>query len=576
MRSPAEIRFRLRQEFENFRLFAMPPTWAEPLTGPLPGLSTTVPQDPAYREEMERIATDALAHRFHLLGLPKADLGDPIHWRRDFVHGQETGLDYFRRIPYLDFARVGDHKIIWELNRHQHLVVLAQAFLITGRPEFLDEIPRQLDHWFTENPTHRGVNWTSALEVAFRALSWLWVLHLVGRDLPEDFRARWSRSLHHHGLHLEYNLSVYFSPNTHLLGEAVVLDAMGVLLPRMPHAAQWRALGTRTVQEEMKRQVRNDGSHFEQSSYYHVYALEFFELHASLHSETPQWYHEKLQKMAAFRDALVSNKGLLPLIGDEDGGRLFHPYGDRRTFGVRRPEDTVWWFPSELPRSVPARSQLFKDAGLAVLRSEKAQVIFDVGPFGALSAGHSHADTLSIVAFVDGEELLIDAGTFTYISDPEARQRFRGTAAHNTISIDGLEQAEPQGPFRWINLPEVKLLRWDSNERFDIVDAQCSYRGFAHRRTVTLEKPDKLIVVDHVTGPAGPHTVEQRWLTPADVRLHIASAPEARVEPAERSAALGSKEPAQRWIVRFEGSLPATLTTTIELRRDDAPTKWRQ
>jgi hypothetical protein len=514
-----------------------------------------VPEETASRDEIVRIATDALAHRFHLLGLPTVDLGDSIRWRREFVHGQETGLDYFRRIPYLDFARAGDHKIIWELNRHQHLVVLAQAFLITGRSEFLDEIPRQLDHWIAENSTHRGINWASALEVAFRALSWLWVLHLVGSHFPEDFRRRWMRSLHHHGLHLEYNLSFYFSPNTHLLGEAVVLDAMGSLLPQMPHAARWRELGTATVQEEMRRQVRDDGSHFEQSSYYHVYALEFFELHASLHPETPAWYRQKLSKMAAFRDALVSGKGFLPLIGDEDGGRLFHPYGDRRRFGLR---------PGQAHQA-PSGSQLFSDAGIAVMRSERAHIIVDVGPFGRGSAGHSHADTLAITAFIDGEELLIDAGTFTYISDPEARQRFRGTAAHSTVSIDALEQAEPQGPFRWVNPPSVELLRWNSDEKSDLVDAQCSYRGFTHRRTVRFEKPDKLIVVDHVSGPEGEHTIEQRWLTPQDVRLHIASALPTHQEVAERSTAFGSREPAERSVVRYAGTLPATLTTTIDL-----------
>ena len=88
--------------------------------------------------------------------------------------------------------------------------------------------------------------------------------------------------------------------------------------------------------------------------------------------------------MDAYRDAFVSSKGLMPLIGDEDGGRLFHPYGDRRTFGVRRPEESAWWFNNELPRSIPTRSELFKDAGLAVLRSGRAHVIFDVGQFGAL------------------------------------------------------------------------------------------------------------------------------------------------------------------------------------------------
>ncbi len=270
MRSTREIAFRLRQEVANLRLFAFPPSWGEPLAGPMRGLPDLPTQD------VEKLAEELLAHRFRLLGLPPVDLGAEIRWRRDFLHGQESGTEYFRRIPYLDFQRVGDHKVIWELNRHQHLVVLAQAFLSTGRREFLEEIPRQLDHWIHENPVQRGINWASALEVAFRAMSWMWVLHLVGRHFDEAFRRRWMRSLNHHGLHLEHNLSFYFSPNTHLMGEAVALDAMGRLLPEMPRAARWRELGTETVLEQMRRQVREDGSHFEQSAYYHRYSVDFF------------------------------------------------------------------------------------------------------------------------------------------------------------------------------------------------------------------------------------------------------------------------------------------------------------
>lgn len=104
------------------------------------------------------------------------------------MHQIETGIPYFRRIPYLDFARVGDHKYIWELNRHQHLVVLAQAYRLTGRAEYLAEAQTQVTHWLTENPPLRGINWTSALEVAFRALSWVWLDALAGAVLPPDFR----------------------------------------------------------------------------------------------------------------------------------------------------------------------------------------------------------------------------------------------------------------------------------------------------------------------------------------------------------------------------------------------------
>src|SRR6185312_9783598 len=77
--------------------------------------------------EVERLAESVMAHRIPLFG-GIVDIGPEIHWRRDYVYGRESGLRYFRLMPYLDFARVGDHKVIWELNRHQHLVLLAQAY----------------------------------------------------------------------------------------------------------------------------------------------------------------------------------------------------------------------------------------------------------------------------------------------------------------------------------------------------------------------------------------------------------------------------------------------------------------
>lgn len=334
------------------------------------------------------------------------------------------------------------------------------------------------------------------------------------------------------------------------MGEAVALDAMGRLLPEMPRAEHWRALGTETVLEQMRRQVRDDGSHYEQSAYYHRYSVDFFQLHATLNPDVPGWYREKLQKMAEFLGALVSTKGVLPLIGDDDGGRLIHLYGDRWRMAAAGALTSRW----------------FADAGLAVLRAGKVHAIVDVGKFGAGSAGHSHADTLSMVLFVDGEELLIDPGTFTYIADPEARQRFRGVASHNTVSIDGLEQASPQGPFRWNDPPTVELLRWSSTAECDILEGRCSYGGFTHRRSVVFQKPDFLVVVDRVAGPAGSHKVEQRWLAPegTDGRF-LDTIPQAMAEAGERSRVLGSKEPAVRWVARYEGTLPTTMVAVMRL-----------
>jgi len=604
MRSLAEISFRLGQECANARLLWMPP--AEPPPGwggaiqrgiqglPDPRLVASQLRGSSYAGSIEQLAEEIVAHRFRLLGLPLTDLGPRIAWRKDFVHGKETGLEYFRRISYLDFQRVGDHKVIWELNRHQHLVVLAQAFLLTGRREYRDEIPRQLESWMEANPFERGINWCSALEAAMRALSWIWVLHLVGtEEFAESFCTRWMTSLYQHGLFLENNLSIYFSPNTHLLGEAVVLHALGTTMPAFPRSARWRETGARIVREQMRRQVRKDGSHFEQSTYYHLYALDFFLLHSVIAKDSPDWYLEKLRSMAEVLNALVSSEGILPFLGDEDGGRVFHPYGDRRHFAgatlttcalalgrnewlrkdSRMEEQAAWWLGRTDVPQIPVHnpeSRWFPDAGLAILRSETTHVIVDAGPFGGGTAGHSHADTLSIVVFHKGEEVLIDPGTYTYVADPPARERFRSTAAHNTISIQGIEQATPRGPFRWQDPPVVELQHWSTNEREDILVAYCRYGGYTHRRSVVFDKPDTLLIVDHVDGPATELLVEQRWLSPAGSGTSfVATMPPAALEVSERSAAFGSKQPAHAWVVRKKGDLPAIFVALMIF--DDVP-----
>jgi len=141
--------------------------------------------------------------------------------------------------------------------------------------------------------------------------------------------------------------------------------------------------------------------------------------------------------------------------------------------------------------------------------SGSSQCIVDAGPFGPFRGGHSHADTLSIVARRGEQDLLIDPGTFTYVADPKWRNMFRGTAAHNTIRLQGLDQADPAGSFGWRHPPQVILKQWHSDKQQDYLDAECRYRGFRHRRRVLFLKPRLLFILDDVEG-AEIHA-EQFW-----------------------------------------------------------------
>jgi len=610
-RSPQEIVFRLRQEAGNLMLFAIPPAGPAITPGPLAALPDLEPvldalAGSSYAAEVTVIAEKLIEHRFPLLGL-ELQTGPSIDWRRDYVHGQTTAAVYFRRVPYLDFRAAGDHKIIWELNRHQHLVTLAQAWRWTGRSEFVHEIEAQLTSWIEQNPPQRGINWASALEVAFRALSWLWVRQIGGAKLrlalPDGLEQRWARSLYHHGCHLENNLSVYFSPNTHLLGEAVALDALGRCLPTWPRSERWRNMGTRIVAEQLDRQVLPDGAHFEQSSYYHVYALDFFLLHAILagRDRDPYW-RQRLSDMARFLHALLGAGRRIPLIGDDDGGRLFHPFGDHAAYGRATlatasivlqsdewpitPEDTAqqaaWWLGAHALKTVqPGRSQAsghFAGTGLTIVNTPRLHVIAEAGGFGPFRAGHSHADALQITVRLDDEDILIDPGTYVYISDPEWRDRFRSAVMHNTISSDGYPQASPANPFAWRDRPAVKLLDWQPGEQVTSWSAVCRTAGMQHRRTWRLLEDQVLFVWDEVeilSGTAA--TVWQNWhfaSAEAEKRLLLpASAVTIREQGGEygwRSRALGHKDPAPVIRVRQDAS-SCTFAAAIWLSQEQVP-----
>src|SRR5947208_3016432 len=125
LRSPQEIRFRLNQEINNVRLWMKPPTGRFDATSPLAGLPDPAPvvealRSTAFATEVEGLANLVLDGKYPLLG-SVFDLGHSLEWRRDFVSGRSSDVKYFRAVPYLDASRVGDHKVTWELNRHQFL-----------------------------------------------------------------------------------------------------------------------------------------------------------------------------------------------------------------------------------------------------------------------------------------------------------------------------------------------------------------------------------------------------------------------------------------------------------------------
>jgi hypothetical protein len=505
-------------------------------------------------EEVEDIVAQAeriCSHRFDLLGYRAVDWGKDIDWQVDAVHGKRAPNSPWFQIRYLDFDQVGDAKITWELNRHQHLVTLAKAYRLTGTTRYADELFQQWYHWQEQNAYGVGINWCSSLEVAFRSLSWIWVAQLLQGCgvVPQRFPADLAGALAVNARHIERFLSTYFSPNTHLLGEGVGLFFIGTLNPRSPRTQRWQEHGWRIVLQEAQRQVLPDGMHFEQSIYYHAYALDFF-LHARTLAQVngisiPASFDRTIEKMLEVLSALAS-AGPLPHLGDDDGGRLFNPQRNatehladslaagsvlfnRRDFKSavgKLCEETVWLlgmdgarrFESLRGESPEVASFALPSSGTYVMCSSfpaEHRLVIDAGPQGAGRAGHGHADALSVQLAVGGQPLLIDPGTLSYVRPNNERDTFRGTAAHSTVQIDGLNQADPAGPFGWKHLPIVKVNRWLTGETFDFFSGWHSgYAGLPHPvwhyRYIFYLKPHFWLVRDVLTGQ-GSHRVEAAW-----------------------------------------------------------------
>lgn len=519
-------------------------------------LRETLPQQV---EEIVRRAERICRHQFDLLGYEHLDYGPEIDWHLEIVHQKRAPRKPWFRIRYLDFAEVGDVKITWELNRHQHLITLAKAYRLTGNQQFAVEAFRQWYHWWQANPYPIGVNWASSLEVGFRSLSWLWVQHLLdGCPLaPKNFPSDLSRALSISGRHIERYLSTFFSPNTHLLGEGVALLFIGTLCPQLRAAKRWKRRGWEIVLQEAARQVQADGMHFEQSVYYHVYALDFF-LHARMLAAAnqisiPPAFDLTLERMLEVL-CVLSQTGALPRLGDDDGGRVFDPQRNRAQhlldplgtgaalFGrgdfktaANLSEETIWLVGldgiakfEQLPNVRPApRTVGFQTSGIYVMAATEPvpqQVVVDAGRLGTGRAGHSHSDALSLCLAVNGREWIIDPGTFVYITEGDERNFFRGTASHNTLQIDGVNQAEPWKPFAWRSQPEVRVETWIPGGSFSLIVA--SHSGYCrlrqpvlHRRCVFHLKSRFWLVLDLAEGD-GSHNLEIFWhLAPGSIPL---------------------------------------------------------
>ena len=274
-------------------------------------------------------------------------------WHLDPVSGRRARAAFWADVPYLDPA-CGDHKVIWELNRHQHWLTLGRASWLTGDHRYRTRFIAEAASWMAANPPRVGANWASALELGLRAISWMWAIELFAAgDVPGEppWLVDLLLGLDVQLRQVERNLSWYFSPNTHLLGEALALYVAGRTWPEFTRAAEWARIGGDILVGEIDRQVLGDGFHVERSTHYHRYALDFYLLALATARLTVDTGREEAlagvaHRMASALRCVTDAAGRVPLIGDDDGGELF-PIAGHAPDDVR---PTLAWAASLLRR----------------------------------------------------------------------------------------------------------------------------------------------------------------------------------------------------------------------------------
>jgi uncharacterized heparinase superfamily protein len=390
--------------------------------------------------------------------------------------------------------------------------------------------------WLRNNRRGSEVGW-EPYPLSLRIVNWLKFLARHERPLEEMGGGTSAALLESLGVQvatLERRLEKDLLGN-HLLKNIKALLFAGALL-ESPAAARWWTIGEDLLAAQLPEQILADGGHYERSPMYHAQVLEDLAEIQLLCGATGRslscadLLSSKVQAMAQFLAGVLHPDGEIPFFNDSALGGARAPAALLALAGSLAGPDAR----ADLPVTV------FRDSGYAVIRNRESRsaLIFDCGPLGPdYQPGHGHCDLASYELSLGGQRVVVNPGASTYEAG-RVRTYERSTAAHNTVRIDGEEQAEIWASFRVGRRPQAGRIRSGADGGFLWVSAaHHAYRhlGVVHARTVLWRAPDTWIVVDRLEG-SGTHQAE------CFVHFH----PRVQVEPGGES---GHGLPLRLWRV---------------------------
>lgn len=429
-------------------------------------------------------------------------------WHTAPENGYVWPQKFFHGINFRAGNEYGDIRIAWEASRFQHLITLA---LIAVHSE--NESPRQqaigilsedLLEWHRQNPAAQGIHYVSSMECALRIIALVLALDML-RDQLQGRQQVWNTAAQlvvEHADFITKRLSLHSSAGNHTLAESLGLVVAGLCFAEHPKAKKWLSLGVKIFPAEFCRQVDDSGYGIEQGSTYLLQILDYGVLFRSLleHNgiEVAADMSSTLDRGLACARSMKSAVGTYPVLGDSDSGFAVSPYFVE-VLGVPV---------APLPEYSNSSLTAYSAPGYSL------SLVFDHGPLGmAPSYGHGHADAISLCLYKNKAPLFIDAGTYSYTGHPDWRMFFRSTAAHNTVRVDGQEQAYQKLIFMWSRPFECELLLRECNGDANICVAQHSgyqHLGVVHRRAVIFV-PNRGVCVRDFLFAEDEHHYDLNW-----------------------------------------------------------------
>jgi len=510
---------------------------------------------PASIKQTINDADEICNHIFDLLGSGKTELGKEIDWHLDFKSGfRWNPKEYYLRTGkhvdcYLKEGIYADVKVPWELSRCQHFVTLGKAYRYTGNEKYARELISQIESWIAHNPVELGVNWACTMDVAIRAVNWIWGYYFFcdSPSFVKEFKIKFFKNLFLHGRHIINNLEFGHIRGNHYFSDIVGLIYLGILFRETKEGKKWLEKGLSALKEEMEFQIYKDGVDFEGSISYHRLVTELF-LSATFlcikNSITfPQWYMNRVEKMIEFVMYYAKPDGTAPQIGDNDDGRLHilanygnwnrldHRYllsvgavlfkrEDFKQAAGEFHEESFWLLGEEGLRKfkmlpdckLSLSSKAYPQGGFYIMRHGGLYMIIACVPADPKApSGHKHNSRLSFELFAYDKSFIVDPGAYIYTADKGMRNLFRSTKYHNTVVVDGEEQNrfDEDGLFAMNLDASVKVNRWLVTKKYNLFDAE--HNGYArlknpvvHRRQIYFNKEKEYWVIkDMLTGEGG-------------------------------------------------------------------------